>query len=143
MFSPYQFAANTPIMAADLDGAEAELRIFSRTVTESFIKLMDEKGAENALTWVMIHKDETYPESFPDRLRLHLSRNLRSSYFCLPWCHFLSATEAALKARAHKPWQPACFPFIMGKIIVAHPVKDYNGPDDPFYRFGRLLNRAG
>ncbi len=25
---------------------------------------------------------------------------------------------------------------------MAHPVKNYNSPDDPFYRFGRLLNRA-
>ncbi|HEY4784835.1 MAG TPA: RHS repeat-associated core domain-containing protein, partial [Bacteroidales bacterium] len=46
--TPYQFASNTPIMAIDLDGKEAEPRIWMGMVPQAKLKIYNEDRAKNA-----------------------------------------------------------------------------------------------
>jgi RHS repeat-associated protein len=47
--TPYQFSANMPIAANDLDGLEAVIKINSITVSRAFLKIQTEEGTEAAV----------------------------------------------------------------------------------------------
>jgi len=51
--TPYQFAANKPIVAIDVDGLEALIKIQSVTVSKTFLRIQNNQGIEAATKYAL------------------------------------------------------------------------------------------